>query len=319
MNYTELVREDFELITKIYQEAEVKDEAQEQLSDKYDVSKRTIRNWLLRMGLTYTQAKDVDDISKIMIFDVETSQIPCKIWYTGKQFVNHTQLRGETKIITVSWQWVDEDKVHSLTWDENHSDEELLRRFIAEYNKADLVVGQNSNNFDIRIVQARCAKFNIPYNVYVRSFDIQKAAKKYFRIPSYSLAYMTKFFGVEQKLTHDGIKLWDAVEDGTPEEQKEALQKMVDYNIGDIVATTALYYRLRPFFGHTIHLGVGAGEPPWSCPDTGSINVGLHKTTITKAGTIQRIMISHETGRQYKINNRQYLAFIDFNNKLNEI
>lgn len=317
MNYTELAIEDFEFITKTYQEAEIKDEAQELLSDKYDVSKRTIRNWLLKMGLTNTQARDVDDAKKILIFDIETNLLLASVFWSGEQYIKHTQLRGETKVITVAWTWLGENTVHHLVWDENQSDEKLLKEFATVYNEADLVVGINNNNFDNRILQARFAKFNIPYNVYVRSFDIQKTAKKYFRIPSYSLAYMTAFFNVPQKLNHEGVKMWELVQWGTPEEQKEYLQKMVEYNIGDIISTAALYIRLRPFFGHTIHLGVGDGEPAWSCPDTGSTNVELYKTTITKAGTIQRIMISHETGRQYKINNRQYLAFIDFHNKLN--
>lgn len=312
MNYGELVQEDFEFITQTYQESEVKEEAYEVLSDKYDVSKRTVRGWLLRMGLTNIQARDVNDAMKIMVYDVESSLIECTVFWSGKQYISHSQLRGETRIITVAWQWLGEDKVHTLVWDENQSDEKLLAEFVKEYNKADLLVGINNDNFDNRLVQARFAKFNLPYNLYTRSFDVQKEAKRRFRIPSYSMAYMTSFFNVPQKLETEGIKMWNKVQFGTPEEQKEYLQKMVTYNIGDIVSTAALYYRLRPFFGHHVHLGVGLGEEKWSCPDTGSTNVDLYKTTWTKAGTVQRIMISQETGRQYKINNKQYMAFLDY-------
>jgi len=248
---------------------------------------------------------------KILVFDIETSQQIAKVWWTGRQFISHSQLRGETKVITVAWQWLGDNKIHHLTWDENHSDEELLRQFVEIYNSADLIVGVNNDNFDNRILQARFAKYNLPYNVYIRSFDLQKEAKKKFRIPSYSLKYMCIFFNVPQKLETEGQKMWDKVEEGSPEEQKEYLQKMIQYNMGDIVSTASLFYRLRPFFGHTVHLGIGIGEPAWTCPDTGSKNVELFKTTWTKAGTIQRIMISKETGRQYKINNKQYLAFID--------
>ena len=286
------------------------------LAKRFDVTPRAIRMWAFeRFGIK--SKDDIDDVTdpmKIMVYDVESSQINAKIWWGGKQFVNHTQLKSETKVITVAWQWLGENKIHTLVWDENHNDKELLTKFAEEFNKADLIIGVNNDNFDNRLVQARFAKYNIPHNTCIRSFDIQKEAKKRFRIPSYSMAYMCRFFDVEQKLEHEGIKMWDKVEDGSPEEQKEYLQKMVTYNIGDIVSTSALYYRLRPFFGHHVHLGVGLGEPAWSCPDTGSENVELFKTTWTKAGTIRRIMISNQTGRQYQINNKQYLAFIDFNN-----
>ena len=49
-----------------------------------------------------------------------------------------------------------------------------------------------------------------------------------------------------------------------------------------------------------------------SCPDTGSHNVKLYKTTVTPAGTVQRIMISNETELKYRITNKTYMNFLDF-------
>lgn len=316
MRFKNLTEEDKEYFISVYTDDTLNHEERVGiLAERFDVTDRAIRMWAFeRFGIKDKDfINDITDPMKIMVYDVESSQITAKIWWGGKQFINHTQLKSETKVITVAWQWLGDTKTHTIVWDKNHEDKELLTKFAEEYNKADLVIGFNNDNFDNRLIQARFAKYNIPYNIYTRSFDIMKEAKRRFRIPSYSMAYMCRFFGVDQKLEHEGIKMWDKVEDGSPEEQKEYLQKMVTYNIGDIVSTSALYYRLRPFFGHHVHLGVGLGEPAWSCPDTSSHNVELYKTTFTKAGTIQRIMISKETGRQYKINNRQYLLFLDSN------
>jgi predicted RecB family nuclease len=56
------------------------------------------------------------------------------------------------------------------------------------------------------------------------------------------MAYITKFLGVETKLHHEGIVMWDKIQFGTKEEQVEYLQKMVDYNRQDIVATRICIY-----------------------------------------------------------------------------
>lgn len=319
MKYKKLKEEDFDLIRKTYKDSESKLKAQQSLSEHYNVSERTIRLWAKKIGVG-VMAKNVITPAKIMIYDIETSRITAKVWWTGKQYVGHHQLTNEPKIISVSWKWVGEEKVHSLTWDKNKSDQEMMEKFLKEYNKADMVIGQNNDRFDNRWVNARAAKYDLDVNTMIRSFDIMKENKQKFRLPSYAMKYLCKYFDVEQKLEHEGIIMWDKIEDGTPEEQKEYLQKMVDYNIGDIISTEALYVRLRKYFGHKMHFGVANGELKFTCPDTGSPNVRLYKTTVTPAGTVQRIMISNETELKYRITNKVYMDFLNYkmnNHKIN--
>lgn len=311
MNFNNLKEQDFDLIRKEYKEKDSKKEAQASLSEYYNVSKRTIRKWAKKIGVG-VMSNNVINGSKIMIYDIETSRAEFKLFWTGKQYVPVTAMTKEPKIISISWKWLGQDEIFDLTWNKFKSDKEMLIIFLKEYNKADMVLGQNNDKFDNRWVNARAAKYNLDINVMVRSFDIMKQAKQKFRIPSYSMKFMCEYFDVEQKLSHEGIKMWNMIESGTPEEQKEYLDKMVTYNRGDIISTEALYYRLRKYFGHKSHLGVQNGEPKWSCPDTGSYNVSLYKTTVTPAGTIQRIMKSNETGLQYRITNKVYMDLLDY-------
>jgi len=166
----------------------------------------------------------------------------------------------------VCLRWLGKDKVHTLTWDKNHCDKAMLESFLKEYNKADLVIGQNNDKFDNRWLNTRASKFELDINTMVNSFDIMKQNKRLFRLPSYSMKFLCKYYDVPQKLEHEGIKMWDMIEDGNKNEQKEYLKKMVDYNIGDIISTEALYYRLRKYYNHKIHLGVKNGEAKWTCP-----------------------------------------------------
>ena len=65
-----------------------------------------------------------------------------------------------------------------------------------------MVIGQNNDRFDNRWVNARAAKHNLFVNTFIKSFDIMKQTKRLFRLPSYSMAYIAKFFGLTLKQSH---------------------------------------------------------------------------------------------------------------------
>ncbi len=309
--FNDLTDSEKRLIKSVYDKYDSRLEAQEQLSDLFDVSTRTIRDWANRMQLGVLP-ENITIPSKVIVYDIETSRATFKLFWTGNQYVNVKNMTKAPKIISICWKYLGEDKIYDLTWDKNQCDKKMLTEFVKHYNNADLVIGQNNDKFDNRWVNARVAKHELKLNPHVKSFDIMKQNKKYFRLPSYSMDFLCKYFDVEQKLSHDGIKMWDKIEDGTKEEQKEYLAKMIEYNRGDIVSTEALYYRLRQYYGHKIHFGVLNGEPKWTSPSNGSYDVKLYKTTVTPAGTIQRIMISNNDGVTYKINNKTYMEFLDW-------
>lgn len=253
-----------------------------------------------------------DSPPKILIYDIETSRATFKLFWTGKQYVSYRDMIKEPKIISISWKWLGEDKVDHLTWDENQCDKKMMEDFLVIYNKADMLVGVNNDNFDNRWVNARAMKHNLDINMFTKSFDVQKESKRIFRMVSYSMDYSTKFMNTTFKQGHEGIKMWNMIEDGTPQQQKEYLEKMVTYNVGDIVATEDWYIRNRKYMGHKIHAGVFAGKPKFTCPDTGSENVELYKTSVTAAGTVQRIMINRDTKVQYKISNSVYFKWLEY-------
>ena len=318
MKFKNLSQSDKDLIVRSYElsdkEGESREKVQNTLADRFDVVPRTIRKWAEKLQ-TGQLGKNIINPTKVMIYDIETSRIRFWGWWTGKQYVSPAQLIDEPTIITVSWKWLGDDQIHWLTWDKHHSDEQLMVDFLKEYNKADMVIGYNNDRFDNRWINARAMKYNLEVNTHVRSYDIMKEEKRVFRVPSYSMAYMAKYSNVIHKQGHEGLHMWNMIQTGTPAEQEEYLQKMVDYNIGDIAATEELYYRLRKYFGHKIHFGVLHGGEKWTCPDTGSEDVELYRRTATPAGTIQIVMKSNETEVKYKISNKVYMDFIDHNIK----
>jgi len=318
MKYKDLNQSHKDMIIRAYENGDKdnieRKKIQDDLADFFNVHSRTIRKWARRLEIG-VMAKNITNPSKVMIYDIETSKIRAWVWWSGKQYVAPRQLIDETNIITVSWKWLGDETVHYLTWDKNHSDEKLMKDFLKEYNKADMVIGYNNDNFDNRLINIRAMKYNYDVNIFVKSFDIMKEEKKVFRSAGYSMDYMTKYSNVLRKQGHEGDTMWMKIQTGTPEEQEEYLQKMVDYNLGDVAATEELYVRLRKYFGHRTHFGVLYGGEKYTCPDTGSTNVEFYKRVVTPMGTIQVVMRSNETGALYKLSNKQYMAFLD--DKLN--
>lgn len=244
---------------------------------------------------------------KVLIYDIETARVQANLWWSGKQYVNGTQITSDPSIITVAWKWLGSEEVHYLKWDKKQSDKKLVTTFLKEYNKADMVIGYNNDSFDNRWINARALKYNLNVNVHVKSFDIMKQSKRLFRLPSYSMNSLAKHIGVETKLQHSGLSMWDAIQFGGKKEAKKAMKLMVEYNIQDIIVTEQVFLRVNKYMKTPIHLGVMAGKSKASCPMCGSDNVKLHKTSITAAGTIQRILKCKEDKHTFKISNSTYL------------
>jgi len=256
----------------------------------------------------------LDAKGKVMVYDIETSLVKASLWGTGKTYIRHDQLddgpEGETRIISISWKYIGEDEVYALTWDDG-CDKKMMQEFMAYYNRCEMVIGQNNNSFDNKIVKARAAKHRLFINRFVKSFDIYRKAKSVFKLQSYSMKYMAVYFGLTPKLGHEGIRMWKMIQWGTDEQKAEYLAKMVEYNIGDIVTTEELYMTLRPYLGTITHLGVSNGKPRWSCPISGSEDVELYNTIYTEAGTVQRILWCPKSNHQFKVSNLVYRQYLE--------
>jgi DNA polymerase elongation subunit (family B) len=270
---------------------------------RYRLSKKEVR--LLK--------KIIDtNTPKIMVYDIETTRGLAEVWGTGKTYIGHTQMRTEQKILTVAWKWLGDDTVHYLKWDADDSpeggdDRELMVKFLKEYNKADVVIGWNSDNFDNKLVNTRALKHRLYVNVYIKSMDAMKKAKQIFRQPSNSLAYYARFLGLGSKLQHTGLKMWQDIQWGAEVDAEEAMELMIKYNVQDIMLTEEIYLLLRPYMKSNIHLGALFSGDKTTCDNCGTHNLELMKTTATARGTIQRVCKCKKCGSQQVLSNTNYL------------
>ena len=249
--------------------------------------------------------------SRILVYDIETSLVEAQLWGSGKQYVGHDSITTETQIITVAWKWLGEDTIHHLKWSKKKSDKKLVTAFLEEYNKANMVVGWNNNSFDNKIIHSRAMKYGLEVNTLVSSYDIMRQIKKVFRLPSYSMAYVSKYLGLQGKLSYDnGIRMWKDIQWGPKKDAKNAMKVMIAYNVQDTALTEEIFFKIRKYLGNVIHVGALNGVIEPSCPHCGSTDISHHHSKATAAGTIQRVMECNHDKVKFKISNTAYLKYI---------
>ena len=180
---------------------------------------------------------------KKLFFDIETSPNVTFSWRIGNKInLSHDNIIQERAIICICWKWEGEDKVHSLQWDKG-CDKEMLKKFSKIIDSADIIIGQNSDKFDIKWLRTRCIYHNIFISPKFNSIDTLKFAKSGFNFNSNKLDYMGQFLGVGQKI-HTEYNLW---KDIVLNNSKEAMLKMVTYCKQDVQLLEEVYNKLQNY------------------------------------------------------------------------
>lgn len=258
--------------------------------------------------------KNVGPIKRLF-FDIETGYYILKIkafsLRNHLKYFNPNDIEQEKKIICISYKWQYDDKVHTLTWDENRDDKKMVREFIKIMEDADEIVGHNGDNFDIKELRTRAIlNRELMFPMY-RTLDTLKKSRKYFRFASNKLDYIGKILTGGRKLDHEGFKLWEQVVEGNKTTSKRALKKMSLYCEQDVILLEDVFMALSPFIDHNTNFAVLKGGSKWECPECASDRVQMHHTDTTAMGWIRRFMKCNKCKKQYKISNKTYMKMLE--------
>lgn len=169
---------------------------------------------------------------------------------------------------------------------DREDDRALVTDLWGLFNEADILVGQNSDRFDIRKANARFAELGLPPPEPYRTVDTLKIAKKHFAFSSNSLNDLAQRLGVGKKVKTGGFDLWKACYAGDP----KAWKLMKKYNRHDVVILSRVYERLRPWASTHPNLGVLSGKS--GCPKCGEGVLHKRGFGISGAGRYQRFQCS---------------------------
>lgn len=269
-------------------------------------------NKSMRYRLKQKQKKEFFNLDqekiKRLFYDIETSQYEVRSFRIGyKLNLGYQNVKKLAKIICISWAWDDEDKIHNLRWDSQMDDKKMLEKFIKELNKADEIVAHNGDRFDIKWIRTRALYHKIPMKPKYRSFDTLKKAKSGFNFPNNRLDTIAQFLSVGAKVEHDGIKMWDAVQDG----DKHYLNEMVKYCDGDIVVLRDVYLAMQPYVKNNTHTGTHNNKLKCSCPNCASEDISLLKNAFTALGTIKREIECNTCGYNYETSNSAWRHYLE--------
>ena len=247
---------------------------------------------------------------KVLIYDIETSYNIGKFWRAGYNLnINPGDIIHERAIICISYKWLGEEQVYSLTWDKNQCDKFLLEQFIPILDEADMIVAHNGDRYDLKFIKTRALKHNLKMLINYKQFDTLKVAKAKFMFNSNKLDYISKFLGAEGKISTE-MKLWDDI---ILRKCPKAMIEMLTYCEEDVRQLEIVYNVLVSWENPKFHIGVINGGTKQTSPITGNVNIEQVKQMVTNSGTIKHIMRDLDTDRLFEMSDTNYKKFLEIN------
>jgi hypothetical protein len=200
-----------------------------------------------------THGADIEkNLPRVLVLDLETKPIVSYTWGTYDQNVALNQIISDTAIISWSAKWLGEDKVfykdqRGKKGSQLDNDKELLKPLWKLMDESSIILGQNSNKFDIKRLNAKFLEHGFGAPSDYKKIDTLVLAKKHYAFTSNKLEWMSKKFCKQtKKSSHNkfpGFSLWDECMKGNLEAWKE----LELYNKQDVLATEELFLKLAEF------------------------------------------------------------------------
>lgn len=194
----------------------------------------------------------------VLFYDIETA--PKIGLYWGKEWQTNIAKRvAGTQVLSVAYRWEDQGRKttgfvgawESESWEsglivETDRDLGTIEALWALFDAADVVVAHNGDKFDQLKSQGRFLRHAMtPPSAYVE-VDTLKIARTHFGLDSYRLDDLAAYLGLEGKVSHEGIALWEGVLLG----DREAQRTMRAYNRRDTELLEEVYSILEPWVGY---------------------------------------------------------------------
>jgi DNA polymerase elongation subunit (family B) len=193
--------------------------------------------------------------SRVLVLDIETSPMRGYIYGLFDQNISHKHIEKDWFIMSWACKFLDSDEIFYADSRDNEDVEDdkricqQLRDLIAS---ADIILGHNSDAFDIKKINARLIKHDIKPIPEMQTLDTLKIARRFFKFSSNKLDYIANYLGVGGKLHSQkfhGLDLSIAILNKNP----EAFIDLEIYNKQDVVITEAVFKKLATF-DHRINL-----------------------------------------------------------------
>jgi ribosomal protein S27AE/DNA polymerase elongation subunit (family B) len=219
----------------------------------------------------------------IKTIDIETSPHLSFHWGRWQQNIFKANTIEESRMICWASKTYGSKKVEFMSeWTDDYKD--MLDGIWTELDEADVIIGFNSNKFDIKRINAEFLRYGMEAPSPYQKIDLLLQARKHFAFSSNKLADLLVELELEPKLSEGvNMQLWIDV---VLNEKKRAQQTMRRYNIQDVVSTEKFYDYLlgwiepHPNWGLFVNDVSNPNKP--TCPNCGGKHLKKHKKRYTK-------------------------------------
>ena len=222
---------------------------------------------------------------RVLILDIETSQIIAGVFRTGKQVVTHDNLHGMFSVYCAAWKWLGESKIYDVCVPKNNllNDKRVIKKLKSLVEEADIIVGHNLDAFDLKKINSKCLLYEMGPIELGNTVDTLKVARKHFAMPNNKLDYLAGILGVGGKL--DNTRgLWQRLLMG----DATALVPMVKYNRQDVKIQEKVYKKMLPYITNHPNMNAFVDSDSLVCTNCGSDHVIKRGFKYTRAGKYQR-------------------------------
>lgn len=234
---------------------------------------------------------------KILFFDLETAPILAYTFSLFKPIIGMDQIVTAPKIICWSARWYGaKGGKSSVKFNSEYKTNpyEMLLELRDLLDEADVVVGYNSDNFDIPWVNEQLLTAGIELPSPYIAVDLYKLNRKHLRMPSGKLDYMAQDLLGQRKVAHSGIRLWLDWMDKTSPGHKKAVKDMETYAKQDTYLLEPLFEFMRPYI-KSVNFGLFRADG-FSCSHCGSTSLQARGFAYTTAGKFQRYQCTDCSG-----------------------
>jgi DNA polymerase elongation subunit (family B) len=218
---------------------------------------------------------------RILIVDIETRPNLAWCWGLFDQTVGLNQIVEPGRVICWAAKWHGERDV--MFGSEFHDGrKKMLRQVWQLIDEADVVVGYNSKNFDLKHLSGEFLLAGLGAPSPWRDVDLLQVVRRRFRFPSNRLQFVAGQLGLGSKTAHDGFELWVKCIERDP----KAWAKMRQYNIQDVRLTESLYDVLLPWIVSHPNRRLIDGEV---CPRCGEGPLHRRGFVLTAAGRFPKL------------------------------
>lgn len=259
-----------------------------QIAKKLGIKESTARRYIRFVKSNIDIGKS-QTLPKIIVLDIETAPNWVTVWGVFKQRIPLENIRKEWFILSWSAKLLYDNEVVSdvLTPKETREsdDKRILKSLWKVVDSADILVGHNLRQFDMRKANARFIVNGLPCPSPYQIIDTLIECKKNFAFTGYKLDYINSLLGLARK-TETNYNLWLECIRGN----KEALTKMEKYNRQDILVSEELYIKILPWIKSHPNVGLFSDVEEPVCPNCGSTDLhwkGYYYTTVGRYKTFR--------------------------------